>query len=85
MAPHDLRDVLKQQPFEPFRLVMSDGKGYDIHHPDLVWVGMTIAFVGLTGDPGQTLFERAVRVDLGHIIRTEPLAISPSKDSNGKA
>jgi hypothetical protein len=26
MAPEELRDTLKQQPFEPFRIVLTDGK-----------------------------------------------------------
>jgi hypothetical protein len=73
MAPEDLRDVVRHQPFEPFRLVMTDGAGYDVRHPDLLWVGRRIAMVGLTGDPGQTFFERAVQLDLLHVIRVEPL------------
>ena len=60
MAPEGLRESLRQQPFEPFRLVMTDGEAYDIRHPDLLWVGRRSAYVGLTGQPGQTLFERAV-------------------------
>jgi hypothetical protein len=52
---------------------MTDGDGYDIRHPDLLWVGQGTAYVGLTGQPGQTFFERAVKVDLLHIVRTVPL------------
>jgi hypothetical protein len=52
-----LRDLLKQQPFEPFRLVMSDGVGYDIRYPDLLWVGLASAYMGLTGQASQSLFE----------------------------
>ncbi len=73
MSPEDLRDTLRNQPFEPFRLVMTDGVGLDIRHPDLLGVGKRVAMVGLTGEPGQTVFERAVQVDLLHVIRTEPL------------
>ncbi len=72
MAPEELREAL-QQPFEPFRLVMTDGQGYDIRHPDLLLVGRRSAVVGLTGDPGKTFYERTVKVDLLHIIRLEPL------------
>jgi hypothetical protein len=73
MAPEELRDTLKQQPFEPFRLVMTDGASYEIRHPDLLWVGRRSAMVGLTGQPGQTFYERAVKVDLLHVIRIEPV------------
>jgi hypothetical protein len=85
MAPEELKDVLKQQPFEPFRLVLTDGIGYDIRHPDLLWVGKRTAYVGLTGQPGQTLFERSVRVDLLHITRIEPLDAPANPPSNGPA
>ncbi|HZT83121.1 MAG TPA: hypothetical protein VFA26_23030 [Gemmataceae bacterium] len=84
MAPEELRDLLKQKPFEPFRIVMTDGASFEIHHPDLLWVGQRSAMVGLTGQPGQTFYERAVRVDLLHVIRVEPItAASPPK--NGPA
>jgi hypothetical protein len=36
------------------------------------------AMVGLTGRPGQTFYERAVQVDLLHVIRLEPLETAPS-------
>jgi hypothetical protein len=83
MAPEELRDVLKTTPFEPFRLVMTDGTGYEIRHPDLLWVGRRTAMVGLTGDPGQTFYERSVRVDLLHVIRLEPLQVQPPPGTNG--
>jgi hypothetical protein len=78
MAPEELREVLRQQPFQPFRLVMTDGKTYDVRHPDLMMVGRRSAMVGLTGQPGRTYYERAVQVDLLHVIRLEPLEGAPS-------
>jgi hypothetical protein len=39
--------------------------------------------VGLTGDPGQTFYERSVKVDLLHVIRLEPLEKVPLQ--NGSA
>jgi hypothetical protein len=82
MIPEEVQEVLKRQPFEPFRLVMTDGTGYEIRHPDLLWVGQWTAFVGLTGDPGKTFFERAVKVDLDHIIRLEPIKPLKKKASS---
>lgn len=83
MVPEELRNVLRQQPFEPFRLNMTDGQGYDIRHPDLLWIGRDVAMVGLTGDPAQTFFERSVRVDLQHIVRLEPLGMVAKKPQSG--
>lgn len=83
MVPEELRDILRQQPFEPFRLVMADGEDYDIRHPDLLWVGQRTAMVGLTGEPGKTFYERAVKVDLAHVVRLEPLASLRQPPQNG--
>jgi hypothetical protein len=82
MAPDELRDILRRQPFEPFRLVMTEGIGYEIRHPDLLWVGQRSAYVGLISQPSQTYYERSVKVDLLHIIRLEPLegAATPPKN-----
>jgi hypothetical protein len=73
MSAEELRDALKPQPFGPFRLIMTDGVGYEIRHPDLLWVGRRSAMIGLTGEPAQTFYERAVQVDLRHVIRLEPI------------
>lgn len=85
MAPEELRTSLRSQPFEPFRLMLTDGTGYDIRHPDLLWVGQRSAYVGLTGDPGQTLFERSVKVDLLHVTQLVPLETKSPASSNGQA
>ncbi len=75
MAPTELRDSLTQQPFEPFRLVLSDGATYDIRHPDLLWVGQRAAYVGFTGQAGSTFFERSVKVDLLHVTQIVPIGV----------
>lgn len=82
MAPEELRGTLQQQPFEPFRIVLTHGMDYEIRHADLLWVGKRTAYVGLTGQPGHTFFERSVKIDLLHEIRTEPIE-TPSAPGNG--
>jgi hypothetical protein len=85
MAPDELRDALRRTPFEPFRLVMTDGTGFEIRHPDLLLVGQRSAVVGLTGDPAQTYYERTMKVDLLHVIRLEPVESQPPASKNGPA
>ena len=36
MRPDDVRAELRIQPFQPFRIRLSNGKTYDVPHPDLV-------------------------------------------------
>ncbi len=85
MAPDELRASLKQQPFEPFRVMLSDGSSYEVRHPDLLWVGQRAAYVGLTGDPGQTYFERSVKLDLLHITQIIPLSASAPPKNGASA
>jgi hypothetical protein len=83
MQPDELRDAIKQKPFEPFRIVLTDGTGYEIHHPDLLLVGRRTATVGLTGQPSQTFYERTIKVDLLHVIRIEPIEAGANPSANG--
>lgn len=81
MNPQAIRDALHTRPFEPFRLVMTDGASYDIYHPDLLMVGQNALIVGLASDPHSDLFERTIKVALLHVVRLEPLAnVSPTSN-----
>ena len=70
-----LEDWKNAQPFEPFRVVMTDGKWFDIQHPNLLWPGRSTVLVGLQ-DPGEQpgVFNRYVSVAMLHVVRVEPLA-----------
>jgi hypothetical protein len=39
MRPEDLLAYVKAAPFRPFRVVMNNGKTYDVRHPEFVKVG----------------------------------------------
>jgi len=49
MAPQDLESELKKDPFQPFRIVTTDGKTYDITERDrpLLLVGKRTVIIGL--------------------------------------
>jgi hypothetical protein len=74
MSPDALRDLLHKRPFEPFRIVQTDGTGFDVRHPELLMVGIRQAIVGLPAKLKPMLYDRAVTLDLLHIIRVEPLS-----------
>src|SRR5689334_4533968 len=39
MTQEELHEAARHQPFEPFRLILTTGATFDIHHPDLIMVG----------------------------------------------
>lgn len=74
MRPDDILSLLRMQPFEPFRLYLSDGTSYDVQHPELAMVGRSTVLVGVQSQStDQPLFDRYVNCALVHITRTEPL------------
>jgi hypothetical protein len=83
MTQEELQEVARKQPFDPFRVVLTTGTTYDIRHPDLIMVGRRSAIIGVTGDPDATVYDKAVRVDLLHVVAIEELP-SPGRSSNGR-
>ena len=78
MTVQTFRDLLKAQPFEPFRLVMSSGQTYDVRHPEMAWLTRTDILVGLdeTKDGLPTRFKIC---SLLHVTTIEPLNGTPTE------
>ena len=74
MRPEDLREFIRRQPFQPFRITLTDGRTYEVLHPDLAMVGRSAVAVGLpgVGDPAG-IYDRLVTTSLLHIMQVEPI------------
>ncbi|MBU6308572.1 MAG: hypothetical protein KJS77_02370 [Planctomycetes bacterium] len=46
MTTSIVRDLLRQRPFRPFRVVMSSGEAYEVRHPEMAWVTKNDLFIG---------------------------------------
>ncbi len=80
MRPEDIRESLKRRPFQPFRVTLTDGRTYDVRHPEMAMVGRSSVVIGLPppGD-GEPIFDRLVTVSLLDIMQVEPQeALGPS-------
>jgi hypothetical protein len=74
LRPDDIRGLLRQQPFEPFRLCLVDGSSYEIRHPDQIVVGRsTLSIAGTVAQLPEPLADRDVLVALLHVSRLEPI------------
>ncbi len=86
MSPEALKEFVRKQPFEPFRIVQTDGTGFEVHHPDFLMVGVRQATIGLPAKHKPELYERAITLDLLHVIRVEPLPMPTNPgQKNGPA
>lgn len=74
MRPEDIREFVQKRPFQPFRITLTDGRTYEIHHPELAMVGRSIVAIGLprSNDP-EPVFDRLITVSLLHVMEVEHL------------
>jgi hypothetical protein len=72
MFAKDIYELVYRQPFRPFRITLTDGRTYDVRHPELAMVGRSTVAIGLPANGDEELiYDRLVTVDLLHIMQTE--------------
>lgn len=83
MAPQDLESELNKEHFQPFRIVTTSGKTYDITEKDrpLLLVGKRTVIIGMRVPETDPYFDRYDVVSLVHIVRLEPIPVSPQRSS----
>ena len=68
----DILTLLRREPFHPFRITLTDGRIYDVRHPEMAMVGRSTVAIGLPANgKDETIYDRLVTVDLLHIMQTE--------------
>ena len=74
IKPDDILELLRQRPFQPFRIHLSDGSGHDVSHPEqaLVFPGRVLVAVPSDRKPG--LMQDLHYCSILHITRLELLA-----------
>ncbi|MEX2305996.1 MAG: hypothetical protein WD738_00275 [Pirellulales bacterium] len=79
MRSEDIKELVQREPFRPFRITLTDGRTYDVRHPEMAMVGRSTVAIGLPANgQDETIYDRLVTVDLLHIMQTEHV------DSAGK-
>lgn len=83
MAPQDLDSELHKKPFQPFRILTTTGKTYDITERDIpmLWLGKRTVLIGFRVPEGDPYFYRYEVVSLVHIVRLEPIPHSQTQAS----
>ncbi len=73
MRPDDVLELLRQQPFQPFRILVSEGAVFEVRHPELVRVGRSKIHIYFPTVDRPEVFETYEAIALLHITRLQPL------------
>jgi hypothetical protein len=69
---------LRQQPFQPFRVVLSNGRVYEIRYPRMNLLAESFINIGIPDETGpEPLCDHTEHVRLDQIVQWEPLPAPP--------
>jgi hypothetical protein len=72
MRYHELYEVLHRQPFQPFRLQLTNGESWVIRHPDFAAVTRSSVLVFVSSEDDD-IPDRFNQYDLLHVVGVEPV------------
>jgi hypothetical protein len=72
MRLDELRESLREHPFEPFRIHLTNGMAYEVRHPEMALLTRHSVHVVELTKSGKTT-DRVVKCDLIHVVALEPV------------
>ena len=79
ITAQDIHERLARRPFEPFRIVTSSGRNYDIPHSDFVIVTKRTLRIGTPKVEGDKDPDGAHLVSILHVTALEVIQTKPKK------
>lgn len=83
MRAEEVGELLRTRPFVPLRFHMTDGRTYDVRHPDNVIVLRQRVDIGVPFDGSPVVMERVEHLSLLHVVRIEQLPAASGVAGNG--
>jgi len=71
MTVQTFRNLLKERPFKPFRLVMSSGQTYEVRHPEMALITKSDILIGVDIDDDEVPAEFKI-CSMLHVTRAYP-------------
>jgi hypothetical protein len=75
MSLADVKRILERTPFSPFRIHLSNGQSFEIHHPEFVWLFPTRMLIAVPSKEPRVM-EHEEQISLLHIARIEQLPVA---------
>jgi hypothetical protein len=84
MPPFELLALLRARPFRPFRIVMTEGQGYLVRHPENVIVTPASAHVGYPDEKEPAMSLRVDIISLAQVRALELIEQPAQKPGDGQ-
>lgn len=85
MRPEELTALIRNRPFVPLRIHLTDGRAYDLGHPDQIIVLRGRVDIGVEPDPATGVVDKVEHCSLLHIVSVEELGSSSTGEGgNGR-
>ena len=78
MTPQEIRDQVRRQPFQPFRVHLANGSSYVVHHPETILITQTLVVIAEGAANGEIPAEKAF-CDPYQITHLEPVQSARSQ------
>ncbi len=72
MRPDELREALREHPFAPFRIHLTNGLAYDVRHPEMALLTRHSIHVVERAKSNKPT-DRVVKCDLIHVVAIQPV------------
>jgi len=82
MTVQTFRNLLKERPFKPFRLVMSSGQSYEVRHPEMALITKSDILIGIDIEDDGVPAEFKI-CSMLHVTAVEPLESVSNGDQAG--
>jgi hypothetical protein len=83
MLPQDFQELLRQKPFHPLKLRLCNGKEYEVRHPEIAAVRLSVVWLYLPLDWAKPIGNNIVVVTLQQIVEIEMLPLDSAGKGNG--
>jgi hypothetical protein len=82
MGRAELQRLLQQRPFQPFRLVLRDGRVYEVRNPRMNLLAESFIKIGIPHESlPEPVCDHTEYVRLEEIVHAEPLSAAPPVSS----
>ncbi len=78
MSNEEFRRLLKEKPFQPFRVIVTDGRTFEVRHPEMNLVAQSYVKIGIPeNEAPHPICDHTEFVPYSQIVRVEPLVSPP--------